>query len=214
MNIELNGFLSLFNVWMNNQNLSPRATRRCGTGNGFGISLGIGFVWYWKVEAPCRKKSQNLWKVEAGGGLLVNTASLWCGNQGSPHFHMSTLNVLNVCKGLLQNSIYATKGSPYFPKAMNFRKISERPLTPPPAPFSEKNVAIFFQTGPNRTKFATKFFRSEITSPPFWRFSGKSWPKLAFLKQKKTQRIFLDRKWSPPHPPFGNFPEIHRFLEI
>ena len=26
MNSELNGFLALFNVWMNNQNLSPRAT--------------------------------------------------------------------------------------------------------------------------------------------------------------------------------------------
>ena len=48
-----------------------------------------------------------------------------------------------------------------------------------------------------------------MTPPLFWRFSGKSWPKLAFLKQKKTQRNFLDRKWPPP--PFGNFPEIHRY---
>ena len=35
-----------------------------------------------------------------------------------------------------------------------------------PAPFSEKMLRFFFKTGPNRTNF--------------WRFSGKSWPKLAF----------------------------------
>ena len=37
---------------------------------------------------------------------------------------------------------HISKGSPSFPISMNFRKISERPLTPP-APFSEKNIAIF-----------------------------------------------------------------------
>ena len=90
-------------------------------------------------------------------------------------------------------------GKPIFPKSDEFPENFRTALDPlPPAPFSEKNVAIFFQTGPNRTKFATKFFRSEMTPPFFWRFSGKSWPKLAFLKQKKTQRNFLDRKWPPP----------------
>ena len=54
-----------------------------------------------------------------------------------------------------------------------------------------------------------KFFRSEMTPPLFEAFSGNSWPKLPFLKQNKLQWNFLDRKW--PSPPFGNFPEIHRF---
>ena len=35
LNIELNDFLALFNVWMNNQNLSPRASGQgCQGGQG------------------------------------------------------------------------------------------------------------------------------------------------------------------------------------
>ena len=81
---------------------------------------------------------------------------------------------------------------------MNFRKISEQSLAPP-APFSENILQFFLQTGCTSTKFAMKFFRSEMTPPLFEAFSGNSWPKLPFLKQKKLQWNFLDRKW-PPHP--------------
>ena len=69
----------------------------------------------------------------------------------------------------------------------------------PPRPFFGKKYCDFFskpdQTAPNLQR---NFFRSEMTPPLFDVFSGKSWPKLAFLKQKKTQRNFLDRKWPPP----------------
>ena len=41
-------------------------------------------------------------------------------------------------------------------------------------------------------------------------FSRKLMTKIAFSKAKKLQQNFLDRKWLPP-PPFGNFPEIHRY---
>ena len=40
-------------------------------------------------------------------------------------------------------SSWATKGSLSPRIRMNFRKISERPLPPPPAPFSENFIAIF-----------------------------------------------------------------------
>ena len=64
---------------------------------------------------------------------------------------------------------------------MNFRKISEQPLTPPPiptVPFLGKNVAIF----------STKFFRSEMTLPK----------QFLCLIPKVLQRNFLDQKM-PPH---------------
>ena len=71
-------------------------------------------------------------------------------------------------QALKLNITMETKGSLYIPKPMNFLKISERPLTPPPPPlFWKKILRFFFQTGPNRTKFATKFFRSEMTPPLF-----------------------------------------------
>ena len=37
----------------------------------------------------------------------------------------------------------SAQGSLSLRKQMNFRKISERPLPPPPAPFSENFIAIF-----------------------------------------------------------------------
>ena len=93
------------------------------------------------------------------------------------------------------------KGSLYFQKAMNFRKIFERPLTPPPAPFSEKNVAIFFQTGPNRTKFATKFFRSEMTPSLYDVFPENHDQNWRFFSKKKRNEIFWIGNDPPPLPP-------------
>ena len=69
---------------------------------------------------------------------------------------------------------------------------------PPPAPFSEKILWFFPQTGCTSTKFAMKFFRSEMTPPLFWSFSGNSWQKKPFQMQKKLQWNCLDRKWPPP----------------
>ena len=49
-----------------------------------------------------------------------------------------------ICAGLcISQTIPGGKGSLSLPKRMNFRKISERPLPPPPAPFSENFIAIF-----------------------------------------------------------------------
>ena len=72
-------------------------------------------------------------------------------------------------------------GKPIYGKTDEFPEKFPNGLWPPPPPlFRKKMLRFFFQTGPNCTKFATKFFRSEMTPPLFWRFSGKSWPKLAF----------------------------------
>ena len=54
-----------------------------------------------------------------------------------------------------------------------FRKISERPLTPPPL-FRKIILRFFPQTDCAGTKFAMKFFGSEMTPPPFRKFSGNS----------------------------------------
>ena len=63
---------------------------------------------------------------------------------------------------------------------MNFRKISERPLPPPPRPFFGKFHCDFFRKFitkipvSNAKKIAMKFFGSEMTPPPFRKFSGNS----------------------------------------
>ena len=80
--------------------------------------------------------------------------------------------------------------------------------TPPPL-FQKIILRFFPQTGCAGTKFAMKFFRSEMTSPPFLKFFWKFMTKKAVSNAKKLQWNFLDRKWPPP--PFGNFPEIHPF---
>ena len=66
---------------------------------------------------------------------------------------------------------WGDKGSLSIPKWMNFRKISKRPLIPPPPLFQKNSLRFFPQTGCTRTKFAMKFFRWEMTppAPPFWK---------------------------------------------
>ena len=58
------------------------------------------------------------------------------------YFHISYFLFIIHCS-LFSPLTTNPKGSLSPPKRMNFRKISERPLTPPPAPFSENFIAIF-----------------------------------------------------------------------
>ena len=61
------------------------------------------------------------------------------------------------------------------------------------------------------TEFATKIFRSEMTSPPISKFFLKFMTKSAVSNAKKLQQNLLDQKRPPP---FGNFPKIHPNLII
>ena len=133
----------------------------------------------WSVACPAEQPAT----AQVGRPDLLSAARPFNGNP--PYF----------CEPIISTSMGThPKGSLCIPKRMNFRKISKRPLTP--APFSEKILRFFPQTGCTSTKFAMKFFRSEMTPPLFEAFSGNSWPKLPFLKQKKLQWNFLDRKFS------------------
>ena len=82
-----------------------------------------GYIWPWKdtKKWKCRHVPRNLQKIQSCLKLIwkFNCFCSW----GLPFIHMG-------------------KGSLSPPKRMNFRKISERPLTPP-APFSENFIAIF-----------------------------------------------------------------------
>ena len=126
-----------------------------------------------------------------------------------------------------QNMFY-TLGWLSVPNLMNFWKISKQPSNPPP--LFGKICCNFYgnswQTGCTSTKFATKFFRSEMT-PPLRKFSKNSsiFETTAFLTCKlcfccdphRQEHCPLDSIWSaeafchlqglagPNHPTFPHY---------
>ena len=98
-------------------------------------------------------------------------------------------------------------GKPVSTKMDEFPENFRTAFAPPPPPLFRKNSLRFFpQTGCAGTKFAMKFFRSEMT-PPFFEVFLEIHDKKSCFKCKKIAMKFFRSEMTPP--PFGNFPEIH-----
>ena len=107
---------------------------------------------------------------------------------GRPNTRAACVTLPQCGQGLLPSNIYSLREACLWQNGWIFGKFLNC-LWSPPTPFSEKSIAIFPQTGCTSTKFAMKFFRSEMT-PPFSKlFSGNSWPKLP--KAKKIAMKFF-----------------------
>ena len=96
-------------------------------------------------------------------------SSVGSSNRSGPY---SLYNTLHICEQYFLTNNYISLMAwilekPVSTKTNEFLENFRTAFDPPPPLFRKKILQFFSQTGPNRTKFATKFFRSEMTPPLF-----------------------------------------------
>ena len=92
---------------------------------------------------------------------------------------------------------WTTKGSLSIPKWMNFRKISERPLSPP-RPFFGKFHCDFFRKPVAPALNLQWNFSDRKWPPPFLKFFWKFMTKKAVSNAKKIAMKFFRSEMTPP----------------